>query len=508
MIKKIKKVFFVLTSIVFVQFLFSQTTSVQTLTQINQLTQSASVGSAKSSLTPNPQLALSTSDYLVTAGDVYSLAFIVGSSPVTYSIPIDSTYKIRVANLAVINVAGKTFNQLKTQIEEIVTKNYPMSGVQFAIVSPAVFKVTIEGEVKETKIKQAWALSRLSDILDDDFLTEYSSDRDIVIQSANGTKKTYDMFKAERFGDLSQNPYVRPDDKIIINKIKRSVKISGAVERPGTYTLLENENLKKLLDYYGGSLTDYADTSRIELVRYNAENISNKAIYLNQKSIDDDFVLENHDSITIFKSTDLLPIMFIEGAVNNSSNMADLETSTKVSENNIITVKFNPDTNYAYLVRTYENYFQDVSDLQKAYIIRGDTVINIDLTKILYDRSFYSDETVLPNDRLMIPFKQNFISVAGAVRAPGRYPYIPGRDWEYYIGLAGGFDRSMNSGKKVKITDIDGKKLSKKDAITPETTITAETNSFTYFFKEYSNIILTFLSLVTSVISLVAIFRD
>ena len=112
---------------------------------------------------PNPQLAMSTKGYPVTAGDVYTLAFAVGGSTVTTIITVDRTYKVRVANLAVLDVYGMTYAQLKSQVEAIVIKNVPMSGVQFVLTTPAVFTVTVSGEVKETRTRQALSLIHISE---------------------------------------------------------------------------------------------------------------------------------------------------------------------------------------------------------------------------------------------------------------------------------------------------------------------------------------------------------
>jgi protein involved in polysaccharide export with SLBB domain len=95
--------------------------------------------------------------------------------------------------------------------------------------------------------------------------------------------------------------------------------------------------------------------------------------------------------------------------------------------------------------------------------------------------------------------------VAGAVNMPGRYPYIPDRDWEYYIGLAGGFNPDRNSGESITIQNIDGKKLKKTDPITPEITITAQTNSFLYGFNRWAPIVTTILSIVTSFLTVMAV---
>ncbi|MDE5613807.1 MAG: ligand-binding protein, partial [Treponemataceae bacterium] len=184
----------------------------------------------------DPQLAMSVSDYPVTAGDVYTLSFAAGATPIVYTIPVDTTYRIRVANLGVLNCKGLTYNQLKSQVDSLVSKNYPMGGVQFILTSPAIFLVVITGEVRGATERKAWALTRLSSFISDS-LTDYSSTRNVTVISENGEEKSFDLYKAQREGDFSQDPYLRPGDKIVINRYDRRVTIRGAVERPGTYEI-------------------------------------------------------------------------------------------------------------------------------------------------------------------------------------------------------------------------------------------------------------------------------
>lgn len=152
---------------------------------------------------------MSNADYMVTAGDVYSLTYAANGTAVSYTIAVDSTYRIRVSNLAVLDVSGKSYLTVKKQVEEIVQKNYPLSGVQFVLLNPATYKIVIKGEVTQTTERSVWALTRLSSVVSG-ITTPYSSVRDVTITSVNGKKRVYDLFKARREGDLSQNPYLRP----------------------------------------------------------------------------------------------------------------------------------------------------------------------------------------------------------------------------------------------------------------------------------------------------------
>jgi protein involved in polysaccharide export with SLBB domain len=733
-------------------------------------------------LTPNAQLALSTPDYPVTAGDVYTLAYLAGSQAVDYTITVDTTYRIRVSNLAVVNAAGKTYNELKAQVESIVTTNYPMSGVQFVLKTPAVFKVYIKGEVRTAGEVSAWALARLSSL--SGYATAYGSIRSVSVTSTNGTTRTYDLFKARRSGDMTQNPYLRPNDVVTFGRAERRVTVSGAVERPGTYQLLPGENFKDLINFYGNGFTTVADKSRMQMVRYNSsqsisgdritlkeddyrnnlvlydldsitvpsiadfrpmvpvnrqerritlqgtvrrpgtynlmpgenlkdlievygdgftpladtsrmqmvrfnssqsvsgdritlteedylnnlvlydldtitvpsitdsrpvvpvnreerritlegavrrpgtydlmpgenlkdlidvygdgftavadksrmqlvrhnssQSISGDRITLTEEDYLNNFVLYDVDSITVPSITDFRPVVpvnrqerriTLEGAVRRpgtydlmpGENLKDLidvygdgftpladpsgigltrfvnsddkvgnklyltmdnvernfplehydvvevpstvnerpvifvEGAVKTSDegdlnaSNRIIVPFVPGENYGPLVRRNSTWFTAVSDTGNAYIVRDREYIPINLNVLMYDaesRSFYSLEA---NDTLIVPFRQYFVTVAGAVMSPGRYPYIPDRDWRYYVSLAGGFKRDQNSYEKVTIRDLEGRRMTKNDKIFPETTITAETNAFLYHFNRIAPVVTTFLSLVMTFISI------
>ena len=506
-----KKSFIISISILFCCFsLSAQTNTLAALAgAVNRNTKTAdttAIASATENLASRVQLAMSNSDYLVTAGDIYGLAFIVGSSPMEYKIIVDSSYKVRVANLAVIDAAGKSYLTLKKQVEDIVSKNYPMSGVQFTLVTPAVFNVIVKGEVTGTSEQSAWALSRLSSVLEN-CLTDYSSIRNVTVTSAGGVAKHYDLYAAIREGDIAQNPYLRPGDVITVRKVHTVAKISGAVRRPGTYELLQDETLKDLIDVYADGFTERADVNRIVINRITeSSEKTGSAIYLESPLMLSKLIVKNYDEVFVDTLNASKPVMYLEGAVMKQKKLLEDEPDTKVEGSTRFTVTFDYDENYLYFIRSHKSYFESaLADLENSFIIRGDQIIPFDVSKALYDASFTTDLIVEPNDILRVPMKQFFVSVSGAVQIPGRYPYIPNKTYDYYIGLAGGFSKTMNSGKAVEIIDSDGKKLNKKSEITPETTITAETNSFLFYFNQYAPVITTVLTAVSTALSIMAV---
>jgi protein involved in polysaccharide export with SLBB domain len=249
-------------------------------------------------LSPNVQLAVSNPDYPVTVGDMYTLSYIANGVPALYTIMVDSSYMVRISYMGTINAAGKTLRQLKREAEAIVSNNYPLSGVQFVLTQPGIFRVFVTGEVTAATEITTWAMERLSSLTR--LATPFASFRNVTVKSAGGRVRSYDIFKAERDGDLSQNPYLRPDDVVTFNRLERRVTIRGAVERPGVYQLLANENLRDLIETYAHGLTPMADKTRMELLRYEGSfSPTGEKIILTNSNIRENFVLQNYDVVTI-----------------------------------------------------------------------------------------------------------------------------------------------------------------------------------------------------------------
>ena len=138
--------------------------------------------SDNSSAAQNVMLARSSVDYRVTQGDIYTLAYTAGTNQISYIINVDASYRIRVSNMGIVNGAGKTFLQLRNEIETIVSNNYPMSGVQLILTQPATFRVLVKGEVISAGEIYAWALSRLSSLV---LLSEVNSNSQVQNQDQN-----------------------------------------------------------------------------------------------------------------------------------------------------------------------------------------------------------------------------------------------------------------------------------------------------------------------------------
>jgi protein involved in polysaccharide export with SLBB domain len=241
------------------------------------------------------ELALSNSNYQVTAGDMYTLTY----NEAANDIIVDYSYQIAIPGLGVISGEGKTYSQLRREIETIVTTRFPQSGAQFILTRPSTFTVYIKGEVNSAGERTSSAMGRLSALVNSS-LTHYSSTRNITVTSANGQVKAYDLFRAQRFGDLSQDPYLRPGDIITLSKLNRKVSVYGEVKRPGAYELLPGEHIRELIVNYADGFTGRADTGRVELTRYveDSQDIGDM-IYLTPEDINANYPLRDFDAVYV-----------------------------------------------------------------------------------------------------------------------------------------------------------------------------------------------------------------
>jgi len=442
-------------------------------------------------------LARSDPNFRVTPGDVYTLTFMLDGEIVSHTIVVDTAYRLRVANLGIVNGAGQTFAQVRARVEAVVANNIPLSGPQLALTQPAIFRVFVDGEVDRAGEHSAWALTRLSSLIDGN-LTRFASTRDVSIRSANGQTQVFDLFRFWRFGDQAQNPYLRPGDVVTFNRVNRIVTVSGAVERPGTYQLMDGENIRELIEFYGGGFTPLADLTRIEVVRHlNSEDVSGNRLFLTLDDLENNFVLENYDSVVIPAVSDLRPVLIVEGAVDlDHTNRFFYHQALYAS--NRITIQFHTGETYASMVRRNRAWFSSMSDTENARIVRQcGEIIPINLNPALFDASYRSEILIQNNDTLIIPFRQSFVTVAGGVANPGRFPFIPDRSWEYYVAMAGGFNPSRNVCGRVIITDVHGRRLDPSDPIGPETVIHARTNSAFFWAREVAPVLSVILSAIT-----------
>jgi Periplasmic protein involved in polysaccharide export len=170
----------------------------------------------------------------------------------------------------------------------------------------------VKGEVQKAALVEVSSDSRLSEVLKG-LTTGLSSLRDVRVTALDGSVRSYDLFKAERFGDPSQNPLLRPGDVVEVSKATRIVSIEGEVRRPGRYQLLAGEGVKELVSYYGDGALESGRTDLVVLTRKatSQKPESESVVFdLGGKALPE---LIDGDRVRIPSREEYLPVVYVEG---------------------------------------------------------------------------------------------------------------------------------------------------------------------------------------------------
>jgi polysaccharide biosynthesis/export protein len=422
------------------------------------------------------QLAISSEKYPVTPGDVYRLTYTQADTQVINNFLVESDYTINMKVFGKMNTTGMTFMQLKPLVEKAVAAAYPRSMPSLAIYSLGIFQVQLKGETPQAQSVIAWGLSKLSEIVESRS-GRFASLRNIRVISRDGKEKTLDLFKAYRIGAVEEDPYVKPGDTIMLSRSERRIEIAGEVHWPGTYDLLADEQLRELVETYGGGLTGNSDVSRVRIERMAGDRA--RIVYVSlSEGYRQGARIENGDVITIPALTESLPVVSFEGAVIRQAareavasaavEAAQAAEAGVTPEYHRIIYTYKDGETLSDALRAIKDSIAPLADLSSASVLREgiSEPIVVDLRDLLTSSISPVDMVMKANDRIVIPYLRFSVFVSGAVEAPGTYPYAPGRTYHYYVALAGG--SSQDAPDNIYITDVNGNMRDQKEAIQSE----------------------------------------
>ncbi len=446
-------------------------------------------------------LATSVSDYPVTPGDVYRITYIRLSDVISTEAIVNNDKSMNLNIFGIIKADDLSYPQLRAKIEKLIAAAYPDSRPQVTLQSTGIFRVLVMGEVASAGFVQAWGLSRVSQVVKGK-MTRYSSVRTVSLVSKSGKSKTCDLFLASRNGLMDRDPMVSPDDTIVVSRAERRVSISGSVYRPGTYELLGGEQLDTLISKYSEGMLETGDAREIFVRRrIGTEKTPGEIIRIDALDAGyGDFPLVNTDEVFVSSKVDKSPVVYFEGALNLSS--PDNDPLVKV--NGRLGYRFIPGETLSRAVASVRKSFSELALLDRAYVIREseNKPIPVDIEALLSDSPQAKDIALVPGDRIVIPMRQFFVTVGGAVLVPGRYPYLPDRNYQFYLSCAGGVDPQKNTDSSVIIKDSFDKTQALDRPIQPEDSIYAEFNNPAYYIGQWLPVIELSVSVAALVIAI------
>lgn len=260
-----------------------------------------------------------------------------------------------------------------------------------------------------------------------------------------------------RNGTLQNNPYLAPGCQVVVPTKVCSVAVTGAVARPGMYDY-RSETILDLIRFAGG-LAHNADSGSVSVIRYrddgktlDTKRYSYPADCGNEKVLPDDRVIVDtkpgwHDQVTVV----------LVGRVRNPGIYSLAKGGTALDLFQMAGgLLQDADSGVCFLKRVGYNADLENPNLKNRLMenqVFNPVVVSINIGSGQKEAPDYRLEQ---GDSVFVPQRLTNVSVVGRVAMPGLYPHHPGKSWDYYVDLAGGFDKnSYKSRAKIYKKDMD-----------------------------------------------------
>ncbi len=419
------------------------------------------------------------SNYNLTPGDIFTLVLSTGigldatsgGKSASYSIQLQEDYTLDIPVLGRISARGKKIPELQRQISEDLEKALALQHVSFTLSAPAQFNVFIYGNVQKPGYVVLTPMHRLIDaIAVSGGFKSNGSYRSIQLER-NGVSTEYDISKFYSSANLSSNPYLEPGDKIFVPDAQIAATITGLVQFPGVYELVEGETLATLIGLAGGTLPG-AQTQRIEIRRADENGaITRLSVPLEESSNTE---IRPGDEILVRSLSENVKRITIEGAVYGSRLSGD--SPVQIPDASVrIDFPYYPGI-------TLLDVLEEVGGptpravAEESYLERDGEVQSLEVGALWQSRDQSVNTKLEPGDYVLIPLQRTEVFVSGAVGAPGAVPYRPGYSVADYLLLSGGIDPNRGNPDKIFLVSESGSKK--------PTTLTAQVEPGTHLHVE------------------------
>lgn len=353
-------------------------------------------------------------DYILGVGDQLNIA-IWGFADYNEVFTIEKEGYIQPKYVGRIYLKGLTLKNAIEVIKARYSRAYMIENSQFDVTLnySRVINVNVVGEVELPGSYTIPAVNTVFNLMS--FIggpTKLGSIRNIQIKRNGIVIRKFDLYNFLNNPSAQDDYFLQNNDYIYVPMSTKLVTISGAIQRPFKYELLENESFEDLLKFAGG-YTPNALTNYLQIQRY----IDNKAVLIDVnldslRAVKGKLKLLNGDAITVRA----IP----EGAIN----WVDVQGAIKVKGK----YELKSGERVSDLVNRAMGLAENAYKAE-AYIFRldpgseGKTVIRVNLNDAIENPRSESDILLQNRDEIKI-FQNDYfldkfaIQIRGAVRNP------------------------------------------------------------------------------------------
>ncbi len=376
-----------------------------------------------------PNLNIATPEnYILGPGDELNIT-LSGLNETDFDAKLSRDGSIKVEYVGLISLTGLTIEQAKQRIFARMAKSYPAltmgkTKLNLSLSNGRSIRVTVIGEVERPGGYQVSALATVFNVV---YITGgptiNGTLRNIQVIRNNKMIATIDLYPFLQKGVLPADIRLEDQDVLVFTTTLKRVEFAGMVKRPMVYELLPSENLAQALAFAGG-FNDSAFTDRLKIVQLNGREKLYKDV---ETSSFMNYIPMQSDSIFAEKMQPLFENkVTITGAVYRPGEYG---FTPQLSLNNLLK-KADGLRADAFLTRAI---------IKRVGVNREKTIVSVDLSTLSTNDIALSSEDsihVFAKDDLI---EQQYGTIDGNVRNPGKVLFRKGMQIQDLIALAGGF---------------------------------------------------------------------
>ncbi|MDB9997724.1 SLBB domain-containing protein [Gammaproteobacteria bacterium] len=418
------------------------------------------------------------SSYVLDFGDALDLQMVGQKSSIT-KLMVKRDGSINIKDIGKLYVAGLSLNKAIDLIKNKINQSF--IGVEAYITHTGVrdIQIIMAGNIYNPG---SYTLNGNSNIFHALSVSggpsESGSFRSIDLIRNNKKIETVDLYQTFIFGKPSFNTRLRSGDLIFVNAVEKVVSINGAVKRPGTYEIKNDEKLSNLI-FFSNGLSALADLKNIKLERILDGRI--KTIPIVSISQFDNIEANDLDNILIRKHA--FRTIDVQGAVVNPGKylMAEGDSILDAIKKSggytksayIFGAVYENENALAVseiaLEKLYENSIQSISQLIKSAGSGSDFTPLISILtelkdtdasgRIVIDLNSNEDTMLIQNgDSLIIPEISNQVFIYGSIASNGSAIHVKGESLDFYIDKKGGYTKNANK-KSIFVLQPNGESI-------------------------------------------------
>jgi protein involved in polysaccharide export with SLBB domain len=450
--------------------------------------------------------------YFVGPGDQFRVNIISSNEAFNYSLTVSPTGEILIPAVAIVPVYGLTLRQAIKAMEKTVKEWNQNIKIYITLEQIREFKVKVIGQLKQPGLYTVTPMTRVSDLYQmimEQYSAKMEKDEESLMERGTGETDRSMMYdqksqiadlyerkmrapeEEKEYQELSNrnlvlirkqdsikidlahfgisgkndlNPYFQQEDILVIPLRRHLIGIYGGVKIPEKYEYVFGESLSDLIQIAGGLRPD-ADPEKIEITRYNGPTEKFSFTVGFQELKDVQLNPEDHVMVQYAKQYKRQEVVYVTGEVVHpgvysilpgqttignilakANGYTDRSDSSKITINNRDIYEI-PDRELERILLIPE---ENRSSSERAYIkARMMTQKGALETNSIIQAQYIKDFLVAKNDIIHVPENFDYVEILGAVKRPGRYPFIQSYLYDDYIEIAGGITSNATRNKFV-----------------------------------------------------------